>query len=281
MNTLQHETAPTKFVQAEGVRFAYRRLGPRGAVPLLLLNYFAANMDAWDPQVTNGLARNHDVILLDYPGIGFSSGETPTTIVASAQACVAFCRALEVTRCDVVGYSLGGMIAQQLGFEYPDQVRRIALLGTGPQGGEGMVFTDLSVDDLDDVETLVMKALFAPTPTSQAAGRAYLERLKLRVADRDSPVSKESALTQLTAIREWGVVPSANRFAMLPMIRQPTLVVHGTKDVVVMPINAFLLVEHLPNAQLVMYPDSSHAAHSQHAELFLKHIQLFLHDPGA
>ena len=129
MNALTHETAPTQFVQTGGTRFAYRRFGRKGDVPLLLLNYLAANMDDWDPKVTNGLAAEHDVILLDYPGIGGSSGETPPTVAALTKACVALCRGLEITRFDVIGYSLGGMIAQQLGFEYPSMVRRIVLLG--------------------------------------------------------------------------------------------------------------------------------------------------------
>jgi pimeloyl-ACP methyl ester carboxylesterase len=174
------------------------------------------------------------------------------------------------------GFSLGGVIAQQLALEYPDMVRRIILLGTGPRGGEGMTFTDLSVDELDDPVSLLMNAFFTPSDASNAAGRAYLERLKLRTADRDKPVSKKAPTGQLEAIREWGAIPSENRFAMLRQIQQPTLIVHGNKDVVVMPINAFLLAEHLPNAQLIMYPDASHGAQSQHADVFLEHARLFL-----
>lgn len=277
----KHETAPTQFVQAGGIRFAYRRFGQRGTAPLLLLNYWAANMDNWDPKVTNGLAADHDVVLIDYPGIGASSGETPSTISALAQACAELCRALELTQFDVVGYSVGGMVAQQLGAEYPNLVRRIVLLGTGPRGGEGMVFTDLSVDELDDIEGLIMNSFFSPSETSQASGRAYLERLKLRIDDRDAPVSKQSALAQLIALKEWGVVPTTNRFAMLPKIHQPTLIVHGNKDIIVMPINALLLAEHIPNAQLIVYADSSHAAQSQHAATFLKHVQLFFQSSDA
>jgi pimeloyl-ACP methyl ester carboxylesterase len=271
-----HETAPTQFVQAGDVQFAYRRVGPRGATPLLLCNYFAANMDDWDPKLTNGFAAEHDVILFDSPGIGRSSGETPSTVAALTKHCVAFCRAIGLTQFDVIGFSLGGMIAQQLGAEYPDLLRRIILLGTGPRGGEGMVFDDLSVDELDDTSALVMKAFFTQSEASQASGRAYMERLKSRSTDRDAPVSKQSALAELAAIREWGVIPASDRFAMLSKIQHPTLIVHGSKDVVVMPINAFLLAEHLPNAQLIMYPDSSHGAQSQHAEVFLQHVKLFL-----
>lgn len=271
-----HETAPTRFAQASDVQFAYRRFGPRGATPLLLSNYFAANMDDWDPKVTNGFAAEHDVILFDYPGIGRSSGETPSTVAALTKHCVAFCRAIGLTQFDVIGFSLGGMIAQQLGAEYPDLLRRIILLGTGPRGGEGLVFDDLSADELDDTSALLKKAFFTQSEASQASWRAYMERLKSRSTDRDTPVSKQSALAELAAIREWGVIPASDRFAMLSKIQHPTLIVHGNKDVVVMPINAFLLAEHLPNAQLIMYPDSSHGAQSQHAEVFLQHVKLFL-----
>jgi pimeloyl-ACP methyl ester carboxylesterase len=136
-----------------------------------------------------------------------------------------------------------------------------------------MVFDDRSVDELDDTSALVMKAFFTQSEASQASGRAYMAS---HTADRDAPVSKQSALAELAAIREWGVIPASDRFAMLSKIRHLTLIVHGNNDVVVIPINAFLLAEHLPNAQLIMYPDSSHGAQSQHAELFLQHVKLFL-----
>lgn len=276
MSNTMHQTAPTQFVQAEGISFAYRRFGPRGRIPLLLLNYFAANMDHWDPRITNGLAAEHDVILVDYPGIGRSSGQTPSTVAALAKDCVAFCRAIDLTVFDVVGFSLGGMIAQQLGAEFPHMVRRIILLGTAPRGGEGLVFNDLSIDELDDVSALLMGAFFTPSDASQAAGRAYVERLKSRVDDLDVPVSKRSASAELAALREWRAIPPSDRYAMLSTIRQPTLIVQGNKDVVVMPINGFLMAEHLPNAQLIMYPDASHGAQSQHADIFLKHVESFL-----
>jgi pimeloyl-ACP methyl ester carboxylesterase len=129
-----HETAPTQFVQVGDVRFAYRRFGRRGGLPLLLLNYFAANMDNWDPKVTNGFAADREVILFDNAGVGSSSGETPSIVSAMTKDCVDFCRALDLESFDVVGFSLGGMIAQQLAFEYPDMVRRMILIGTGPRG---------------------------------------------------------------------------------------------------------------------------------------------------
>jgi pimeloyl-ACP methyl ester carboxylesterase len=276
MSNDTHETAPTRFVQVGDAGFAYRRFGRPGGLPLLLLNYFAANMDNWDPKVTNAFAAEREVILLDNAGVGGSSGETHSTVAAMPTDCVEFCHSLDVRNTDVVGFSLGGMIAQQLAFEYPDMIRRMILMGTGPRGGEGMTFTELSTDLLADPVALLMSAFFTPSEASKAAGQAYIERLKLRVTDRDAPVSVKAAGAQLEAIREWGSIPSTDRYAMLPRIHQRTLIVHGSKDIVVMPINAFLLAQHLPDAQLVMYPDASHGAQSQHAEVFLQHARLFL-----
>jgi pimeloyl-ACP methyl ester carboxylesterase len=269
-------TALTRFVEADGIRFAYRRWGKSGGAPLVFMQYFSANLDDWDPLVTGGFAADHDVILFNNAGVGSSGGETPGTVLEMTRHAVAFCDALELKRVNAVGFSLGGMIAQQLALDYPNRVNRIVLLGTGPRGGEGMTFTELSSEERADPEQFLLAAFFSPTDASQAAGRAYLKRLAARTTDRDRPVSSRTAEAQLHAIREWGAVPSSNRYATLKNIEHPTLVVHGTKDIVVLPVNAFILAEHLPNAQLIMYPDSSHGAQYQHAEVFLKHAKLFL-----
>ena len=139
-----------------------------------------------------------------------------------------------------------------------------------------MTFTELSPDELADPVALLMNAIFTPSEASKAAGQAHIERLKLRETNRDAPVSMNSAGAQLEAIREWGTIPSTDRYAMLARIHQRALIVHGSKDIVVIPINAFLLAQHLPDAQLVMYPDASHGAQSQHAEVFLEHARVFL-----
>ena len=207
-----HETAPTQFAEAGGIRFAYRRFGRRGGTPLLLLGYFTANLDRWDPKVTNGFAAEREVILVDYPGIGGSSGETPSTVAALTKACVEFCGALGLTRFDVLGFSLGGMIAQQLAADHPEMVRRIILTGTGPRGGEGMVFEELSADELDDEVGLIMNAFFTQSEPSKTAGRAYLERLKLRADNPDAPVSKQAALAELGCYPRVGRDPQDGPF---------------------------------------------------------------------
>jgi pimeloyl-ACP methyl ester carboxylesterase len=276
MSTDTALTVPTRLVEADGIRFAYRRWGKPGGLPLVFMQYFSANLDDWDPQVTDGFAADHDVILFNNAGVGSSGGETPGTVSEMTRDALAFSDALGLKRFNVVGFSLGGMIAQQMALDRPDRVNRIILLGTGPRGGEGMTFTELSSEERADPDQFLLTAFFSPTDASQAAGRAYLKRLAARTRDRDLPVSTKTAEAQLHAIREWGAVPSSDRYASPPKIKHPTLVVHGTKDIVVQPVNAFILAEHLPDAQLIMYPDSSHGAQYQHAELFLKHAKLFL-----
>jgi pimeloyl-ACP methyl ester carboxylesterase len=269
-------TVSTRYVETDGIRFAYRRFGKPGGVPLIFLNYFSGNLDDWDPQVTDGLAAEHEVILFDNVGVASSGGETPGTVSEMTRDALAFCDALGLEKINAVGFSLGGMIAQQLALDHPDRVGQIVLLGTGPRGGEGMTFTELSAEERADPVAFLLAAFFSPSDASQAAGRAYLDRLAARTRDRDRPVSPKTAEAQLQAIREWGAVPPSDRYASLQKIRHPTLVVHGTRDIVVQPVNAFILAQNLPDAQLIMYPDSSHGAQYQHADLFLKHAKLFL-----
>jgi pimeloyl-ACP methyl ester carboxylesterase len=275
-----HETVATQFVEADGVRYAYRRFGKAGTVPLLFLGYFNSNMDAWDPDVTNGIAETHEVILFDNAGLGASAGETPPTVAEMTSQCFAFCRALGLNAVHVVGFSLGGMIAQQLALDHSELVHHLILLGTAPQGGEGLTLTELSPEEQADPVVFLLAAFFAPSAVSQAAGREYLKRLEARTKDRDLPVSRNSAVAQLAAIREWGIVPATDRYATLQKITHPTLIVHGNKDIVVDPINALILAEKLPNAQLIVYSDSSHGAYSQHATTFLEHLKLFLNAKG-
>jgi pimeloyl-ACP methyl ester carboxylesterase len=276
MTADKSSTVPTRHVETAGIRFAYRRWGKPGGVPLVFLNYFSGNLDDWDPQVTDGLAAEHDVILFDNAGVASSGGETPGTVAEMTRDALAFCDALGLKKINPVGFSLGGMIAQQMALDHPNRVNRIILLGTGPRGGEGMTFTELSADERADPVQFLLAAFFSPSDASQAAGRAYLDRVAARSRDRDRPVSPKTAEAQLRAIREWGVVPASNRYATLQKIKHPALVAHGAKDIVVHPVNAFILAKHLPDAQLIMYPDSSHGAHYQHADLFLQHAKLFL-----
>lgn len=276
MSNYAHETVPTDFISADGIRYAYRRFGKAGKTPLLFLGYFNSNMDAWDPAVTNGLAKEHELILFDNAGVAASGGQTPPSVREMTEDCFAFCRALGLKAIDIVGFSLGGMIAQQMALDHAGLVNRLLLLGTGPRGGEDMTFTELSAEEQADPAAFLLGAFFTPSDASQNAGRRYLNRIESRTENRDRPVSRDSAAAQLAAIREWGTIPKTQRFAYLKRITKPALVVHGSKDIVVTPINALLLAENLPDATLIVYSDSSHGFQSQHANLFLSHTRLFL-----
>jgi pimeloyl-ACP methyl ester carboxylesterase len=200
----------------------------------------------------------------------------PATVAELTVDCLGFLGALGLTTVDFLGFSLGGMVAQQMAFGQPEMIRRMILCGTGPRGGEKMTFTELSIDELEDPVALILKSFFTPTEAGQSAGNAYLGRLRLRKTERDSPVTLTSADAQLRAIREWGTIRAEDRYAMLSGITQPALIVHGNKDIVVDAVNAFILAEHLPYATLLILPDASHGAQSQHAEVFLANARLFL-----
>ena len=273
-----HETVPTKFVDANGTKFAYRRFGKTGRNPILFLGYFNSNMDGWDPIVTNSLAKEYDLILLDIAGVGDSGGQTPATVPEISRGCYGFCQALGLKAIDILGFSLGGMIAQQMTLDRPELIRRLILLGTGPRGGEGLTFTELSAEEQADPVAFLLGAFFTSSEASLKAGRQHIKRLESRKENRDRPVSQDSAVAQLAAIREWGTIPKTERFAYLKRITQPVLIVHGNKDIVVKPINALLLAENLPNATLIVYSDSSHGTQYQHANVFLEHVRLFLNE---
>jgi len=147
-----HQTAPTQFVNANGIHFAYRRFGKAGGVPLVFNQHYIGTMDYWDPAVTDGLARDREVILFNNAGVSSSSGEVPTTFEQMGANAIAFSRALGMTKADMLGFSIGGMVAQEITMQAPDLVRKLILVGTGPRGGEGM-----------ESMTQVAKRIFGPS----------------------------------------------------------------------------------------------------------------------
>lgn len=271
-----HDTTPTQFVEANGIRFAYRRFGKAGTVPLVMNLHFRGTMDHWDPAITDGLAGQREVILFDNAGIGASSGVTPTNFLDVARDSIAFIRALGIGKADIMGYSIGGKIAQEIAVQAPELVRRLILVGTGPRGADTAASKSAEIFSAtyDPPEHLWIAAHFGPSPASRAAGLAYLER-KHRRRDRSPEVTQASAAAQLQAI-----VTSNEKtdgvWDYLAAIHHPTLVAHGSNDLIIPTVNGFTLQQYLPNAQLIIYPDSSHAPMYQYPQLFLVHANLFL-----
>lgn len=280
-----HQTAPTQFVEANGVRFAYRRFGTPNGVPLVMNIHFTGTMDHWDPAVTDGLAQNREVILFNNAGISSSSGAVPESIEEMAANAAAFVEALGLKQVDVLGFSMGGLIAQQLAITKPQLVRKVILVGTGPRSGEGMVSLTPEAQEIFGAsyaqpDDLWLRVHFAPSEASQAAGRGFVERFRLRTENRDPEANDKVAPAQLAALAKWGA-PRENPYDYLDALRQPTLVVNGDNDVIIYSINSWILQQHIPNAQLIIYPDANHGSLYQYPERFVAHVDQFLSEADA
>jgi pimeloyl-ACP methyl ester carboxylesterase len=277
--TYDHISAPTRFVEADGIRYAYRRFGAPSGTPLLFLQHLRGGMDHWDPTVTDGLAAGRPVILFDNAGVAASSGETPVTMEGFADHAATFAGALGLPKVDVLGFSIGGHAAQALALRHPRLVRRLVIVGSKPRAGvdEGTHPDVLKVATRHEINTLedFLFLFFEQTPSSQAAGREFWQRRHRRTADVDIPVSEAATRAQIAAILAWRE-PRGERFAELKSITQPTLVVNGSHDIMAPTINSYLLAEHIPNAELIIYPDSGHGALFQYAPLFVSQVAQFL-----
>jgi pimeloyl-ACP methyl ester carboxylesterase len=278
--THTHQTAPTQFVEANGIRFAYRRFGKSGGIPLVFNQHFTGTMDHWDPAVTDGLAATREVVLFNNAGISSTSGEVPASVEEMAVNAAAFIRALGLAKVDVLGFSLGGLVAQEITLQAPDLVRRLVLAGTGPRSGEGMATLTPEAQEIfgatyDEPDHLWLRVHFTRSEKSQAAGREFLKRFRLRAENRDPEVNEKVAPAQIEAISKWGA-PQENPFEYLKSIRQPTLVINGSNDVIIYTVNSFILQQNLPNAQLILYPDSNHGSQYQYPALFVADVTRFL-----
>ncbi len=279
--TYTHQTAPTQFIEANGIRFAYRRFGKpdsgkTGGVPLVFNQHYTGTLDHWDPAVTDGLAQGREVILFDNAGVAASSGETPSSFGEMAANAIHFIKALGLDQVDVLGFSIGGMVAQEIAVQAPDLVRRLILVGTGPRGADMAASQSQAIfsASYDDPEDVWLKVHFGPSANSQAAGRAFLKRKWLR-ADRDVAVSAQTVAAQGEAIGK-NIAPREGVMDYLKDIHQPTLVVQGSNDVIIPTHNSYTLQQLIPNAQLILYPDSNHGSMYQYPELFVAHASQFL-----
>jgi pimeloyl-ACP methyl ester carboxylesterase len=278
--TSEHNTAPTQFVEANGTRFAYRRFGNPGGTPIVLLQHFMGNLDNYDPAITDELAKGREVILTDNAGVGLSTGTAPETVAGMARDAASLIDALGLEHVDLFGFSMGGFVAQQIVVDRPELVRRLVLVGTGPRGGEGIGNLAPDVAPLfttphDPQDLMWLPIFFSPSSKSQAAGREFLERIRERTEDRDVPVSEATVAAHGAAAHEWGLA-ATDGFDHLKRICHPTLVVNGNNDIVVATINSYILQQNLPNAELILFPDSNHGSHFQFTQAFNGYLTEFL-----
>jgi pimeloyl-ACP methyl ester carboxylesterase len=276
-------TAPNLHVEAaDGVTYRYRRFGGVGnsALPLVCLVHFRATLDNWDPELVDALAAQREVILVDLAGVGGSTGTTPNTVEEMAHNVFAFLDAIDLRHYDLLGFSLGGFIAQEVTLLRPWQVRRLILAGTAPRGGQDIHqytagrIRDTALLDAPTAESLLI-LFFEKSASSQAKGVEFLKRLGLRTAERDEPSTLAVRDAQQTAISAWGVREDS-RLQRLASIQHPVLVANGDNDEMVPTKNTYLLAEHLPNAKMSIYPDAGHGFLFQYPAEFAAEVNAFL-----
>lgn len=272
------KSVATQAVTSGDVTFAYRELGKQnGGTPIVFLHHLAAVLDNWDPRIIDGIAATHHVIAFDSRGIGASSGSPANSIEQMADDAIAFIKAKGLKQVDLLGFSMGGMIAQEIVLKEPQLVRKMVLAGTGPAGGEGIssvagvTFYDM-LRGFFTGQDAKQFLFFTRTPDGIEAGKAFLERLKERSENRDKDITVSAFLAQLQALSNWGHKEPAD----LSVVQQPVLVVNGDADRMVPTPNTHDLARRLPHSTLIIYPDAGHGAIFQFHTAFVTSALEFL-----
>jgi len=272
-------SAPNQFINVDGVKFAYRRLGRQSEYPLVLLQHFRGSMDNWDPELIDELAGQRTVIVFDNKGVGLSEGETPDNFEAMGDDAAAFIGALGYKKVDVLGFSIGGAVAQTLTLQHPELVRKLILAGTAPKGAVKINQRDPKIIALVTAarseSEVFLTSFYAQTPLSQELGKASLARRAKRSDIHDNPTSPQVLQAHNKARQAWGM-PADTSFAYLSKITQPVLVANGSDDIMMFTEYSYTLYKHLPDARLILYPNSAHGFLFQYPITFAKNVGEFL-----
>jgi pimeloyl-ACP methyl ester carboxylesterase len=275
-----YSAAHNQYVIVDGMKLAYRSVGTNQAVPpLLLFQHFTGTMDDWDSTLINALAKHRRVIILGNPGVGASGGPAPDSVEGMARFAEGFVDALKLGRVDILGFSIGGSVAQLFVAERPELVRRLILVGAGPQGGEGIKNLQAVIADgfkrggelqIDPKVPL----FFTQTPNGLSEGKAFLKRIHDHTVDIEPPIGQAAMGAQAKALVTWGMSPT--NAPQLKKITQPVLIVNGSNDLIIPTANSYVLYQHIPNAQLILYPDSGHGSLFQYHGRFAAEVEAFL-----
>ncbi|RSM35368.1 alpha/beta hydrolase [Amycolatopsis balhimycina DSM 5908] len=271
------KTTPTKTIDVDGTSFAYRELGTPGGVPVVFLHHLTAVLDDWDPRVLDGVAAQHHVIAFDNRGVGSTGGRVPTDVAQMGADAIAFIRALGYEQVDLIGFSLGGGVAQMVALQAPDLVRRMVLAGTGPRGGGGIWKMPFIVGGAYTKAFLARKDprhfLFCPrNAEGKEAANAYFDRLAERTSDLSKPISRQAGLAQVRAITSAGLHPADD----LSKVKIPVFVANGGNDLMVASEHSKDMAARLPDSRLRIYPNSGHGGVFQYHHEFVPEVLDFL-----
>ena len=272
------KNVPTQFIHAGGINFAYREYGQQnGGTPVIFLNHLAAVLDNWDPRIIDGIAAKHHVVVFDNRGIGASTGKPAKSIEQMADDAITFIQAKGFKQVDLFGFSMGGMISQEIVLKQPKLIRKMILSGTGPAGGTG-ISTVGRVSNWDLVRGMAthqdpkVYLFFTRTDNGKAAAKAFVQRINERTENRDKEITISAYRAQLKALKKWGNKKPAD----LSIIQQPVLVANGDHDRMVPTVNTYDLAKRLPNSALIIYPDAGHGGIFQFHDDFVKQSLTFL-----
>jgi pimeloyl-ACP methyl ester carboxylesterase len=277
---LNYTTTPNQYVTVDGVKLAYRTIGHRSDAPaLVLFQHFTGTMDDWDQALIEQLAIDRAVVVFENAGIGASEGQTPDSVATMARYAEGFLDALQLTGVDALGFSLGGAVVQQVLADRPELIRKAILVGTGPKGAEGFdnlprLIGEKSKESAELKVPLKALLFFTETQEGRQAGLDFVKRINNHTVDPEPPANQEAIQAQAKAYVTWGLTPADH--AQLEAIKQPVLVVNGNSDLIAPTINSYVLYQHIPNAQLSLYPDSGHGSFFQHSKLFVSQVNTFL-----
>jgi len=281
----QYSGLPNKLVRAaNGVDYAYRDTGPEATgVPLVLFQHFRGNLDNWDPALIDALATARRVITFDNAGVGGSTGTTPDSVEQMARDAIAFIAAMELGQVDLLGFSIGSFIAQQVALTRPAIVRRLVLASAAPQGAAGMhgwapeVIGAVGTSETSPGEYL--DVFFARSSSSRQAGQEAAQRMYARTEDRDAATTWATREAQYDAVCTWGI-PDHALLQRLSCLQLPVFVANGDSDPMILPHYSYLLAGLIPQARVKIYPDSAHGFLFQHHAEFAADVEAFLSQPG-
>jgi pimeloyl-ACP methyl ester carboxylesterase len=278
-----YSNAPNQRVTAtNGIAYAYRELG-EGATPLVLLQHFRGNLDNWDPALIDALASRHRVVTFDNVGVGATTGRTPSTIEEMGHDALEFMSAMGFDQVDLLGFSIGSFVAQEVQLSCPSLVRRLVLASSAPKGAAGMHgWAPSVIDSVGGHQSNpegVLAVFYAPTTTSRRAGEQSLSRISGRTEDRDEPTTWQTRVAQYDAVCRWGV-PNHALLQRVTAIDVPVFIANGDSDPMILPHYSYLLAGLIPGAEVKLYPDSAHGFLFQHHETFAADVETFFDNGG-